>query len=200
MCKTAIISLVFLFLFSGILTAQQTEFRRYSELSVKAGAYLKDHQYGQPEKGYGMSHSFIGKAFGLQFKHMEQKNLGIVVEANYNTESFSSDTLSLSSSSIQVPLFTHIAFNIGSTTLGFDLGPFVTAYLEKPEGFVLDKDILYGMAGGLDYTIPIGKVILGIQGRYYYTLPLNSDDYTGSIRGMFGEVGITLGLRDYKDN
>lgn len=199
MCKTTSISLVLLFLFSGMLSAQKEEFKRYSEIAVKGGVYIKDHQFNLPESGYGLSHPFIGTAFGLQFIHMEQKNLGLLVEANYNKESYSLDNVSTSASSIQVPLLTHVAFDIGKTTLAFNAGPFITAYLSKPEGYVLDKDILYGMAGGLNYSIPFGKVILGLQGRYYYTLPLNSDDYNGSIRGAYAEVGITLGLRNYKD-
>ncbi|WP_282038178.1 outer membrane beta-barrel protein [Saccharicrinis aurantiacus] len=199
MCKTTSISLVLLFLFSGMLSAQKEEFKRYSEIAVKGGVYIKDHQVNEPKDGYGLSYPFIGTAFGLQFIHMEQKNLGLLVEANYNKESYSLDNVSTSASSIQVPLLTHVAFDIGKTTLAFNAGPFITAYLSKPEGYVLDKDILYGMAGGLNYSIPFGKVILGLQGRYYYTLPLNSDDYNGSIRGTYGEVGITLGLRNYKD-
>jgi len=182
-----------------MLSAQKEEFKRYSEIAVKGGVYIKDHQVNEPKDGYGLSYPFIGTAFGLQFIHMEQKNLGLLVEANYNKESYSLDNVSASASSIQVPLLTHVAFDIGKTTLAFNAGPFITAYLSKPEGYVLDKDILYGMAGGLNYSIPFGKVILGLQGRYYYTLPLNSDDYNGSIRGAYGEVGITLGLRNYKD-
>jgi hypothetical protein len=143
--------------------------------------------------------SFRQFSGGAVVRYISEKQFGIQVELNYSQRGWKerTDTVHLnrysrSVSYLELPVLTHIYFNLGKNVrLIFNLGPQIGYYLsekdierdivdfkqdednpDKPSYYdtSVDRPFDYGLKGvmGLEFRTKAGSIIL--DGRYYYGL------------------------------
>jgi hypothetical protein len=169
----------------------QNSFKPFSEIGAKIGVsmastYIIDNDDAVP---------FTGPMVGFKFLHMEQRILGILLEANLTKLYNDSEGNTLSYTYIHVPLLTR--FNISATKnslIGFNLGSYVQMILDSDSKINLDRNSLFGLAGSLDAGYSFGKMVLTLEGRVNYNLHSNSKD-DDALRGQWVELGLSVTFR-----
>ena len=133
---------------------------------------------------------------GITVRYLSENHFGIHVEMNYSQRGWKEKTDSVyinryarSLSYIEIPILTHIYFNLGKRVrLIFNLGPQISYYIgekdiereiydfkenEKGDSYyniAVEHPFDYGIkvSGGLEFRTKAGSIIL--DGRYYYGL------------------------------
>ncbi|WP_088653391.1 hypothetical protein [Geofilum rhodophaeum] len=163
-----------LFVF-GSLVAQnnlaQDSFKSYSELGARGGyslasSYIVDRN---------ASEDFSGPYIGGRFVFFGEKYLGLMAEVNYSRlQRSDAEYGSLAYSYFQVPFMTKVRVPIRQTAVVFNLGSYVQFVSESSAPVVNERSALFGLAGGLEFVVPIGTWDLALEGRYANNLHSNS--------------------------
>ena len=142
---------------------------------------------------------------GITVRYISEKNFGVQAELNYSQRGWKerTDTVHLNRYSrsiayLELPVLTHIYFNVGKQVrLIFNLGPQIGYYIGEKEiereindperetsyyDFPVQKSFDYGLKGtmGLEFQTKAGSFIL--DGRYYYGL---SDIFNNTKADIF---------------
>jgi len=180
----------FLLLNAGGMFAQ-SEFTPFFEVGVKssvniARAYISDDDEGS---------NFLGPVVGVRYLHMQTKNMGFLVEVDYNRLSFSSEGTDYSYSFIHTPFMTRARFPLGRKhDIGLNAGSYLQMVLDHQDDVVFDRRTLFGLAGGIDYGFLLGNMRLSLEGRYHYNLHSNSED-ADDMRSGWLEIGLAVSFR-----
>lgn len=170
-----------------IQSYSQSTFNAYSELGVKAGI--------SKPNGYIVDSTqatlFDGTLVGIKYVYVAQRNIGILLEANYNRVGYNNNGYNISFDYLHLPFLTHIVFPIGKLGIKINLGTYGLVYLNKDENVHLQRDFLYGLSGGLGASYSFSKFIFEVETRYYFNLP-SSHLEDESMRGRWGEVSLVL--------
>jgi hypothetical protein len=181
---------VLVFLFLGItgMTYSQVEFEPYAEFGVKAGGsfsnmYLEDRVGDVP---------FYGSVIGGRFTYLGQKNFGVLFETNYSYLTHTDDEYgSLSYSYLHTPFLSRFSIPVRSTAIIFNLGSYVQFIVQNHDQVVLERNALMGLAGGLEFSFPVGRFSASIEGRYNYNLHSNSTT-VDDLWATWAEVGLVF--------
>ncbi len=170
----------------------RTDFVPYSEYSVRGNAgFMKTFVSGLPG-----DYSFAGTTFGGRFVYFGEKYCAAMIEVNYsNFTGTQTEVDGMSFSFVETPLMTRIRIPMKRTAVSIDLGSYIQFPLSYSSEIVMERSALFGLAGGLEFSFPVGKKLdLGIEGRYNYNLHSNSttiDDLWSS----WTQFGIVLSYR-----
>ena len=165
--------LILVFLFLGIVntTFSQVEFTPYAENGVKAGGsfsnmYLEDRIGDVP---------FYGSLVGGRFVFLGEKHFGILFETNYSHLTHVDDEYgSLSYSYLHTPFLSRIRIPVRQSAIVINMGSYVQFIVHNDDKVVLERKALMGLAGGLEFSFPIGRFNCSVEGRYNYNLHSNS--------------------------
>ncbi len=162
----------------------------YVEYGVKMGGSLTPGYFSNDEKADPIN--LVGQQLGLRFVHVQTKHAGILLELNYNKLEQKLDNLTYSYDCVQFPFLTHIPMQL-SNSLGviINAGGFTNVLLNRDDKLVLERDFLYGLAAGVGINLTVKKLAIGLEGRYYFTLPTNSLT-NDKLRSNILEVGLSL--------
>ncbi len=182
--------LIFVLFFLGITNAafSQVEFSPYAEFGVKAGGsfsnmFLEDRVSDVP---------FYGSLIGGRVVYLGEKYVGILFETNYSYLTHTDDELgSLSYSYLQTPFLSRFRIPVGSTAIVINVGSYVQFVMHNDAKVVLERNALMGLAGGLEFTFPIGRFSAALEGRYNYNLHSNSVDID-DLWATWVEVGLVF--------
>jgi hypothetical protein len=177
----------------GGTMAQKKEFTPFSEFGVKAGYYT----YPTYLVNSIESTPFTANMIGLRYLHVEDRNLGVLVELNYNKLSYNKNQANYNYDFIHLPFLANFNFRIGKSLLGVNLGSYAAYIMTKDTGVYLDNDIQFGMATGLNYSFPLNKIVLTAEGRYHYGFTTNNED-DETMRNSWLEFSLAISLRHYR--
>ncbi len=172
----------------------QVEFTPYAEFGVKAGGsfsnmYLEDSATDVP---------FYGSLIGGRIVYLGEKSFGILFETNYSYLTHTDDALGdLSYSYLSTPFLSRFRIPVGSTAIVINLGSYVQFVLHNDEKVVLERNALMGLAGGLEFTFPIGRFSTSLEGRYNYNLHSNSTTID-NLWATWVEVGLVFSYTSRK--
>jgi hypothetical protein len=185
--------LILMALFAMNNVYSQVEFSPYSEYGVKVGAY----PFGAYMIDSINTTSLNGKLLGVRLLHVEQKGLGIIAECNYNSLSYNKDNTNIKYDFVQIPFLASFIFHMGNGSVALNAGTYGQFFVSKDPAVYLDKNFLYGLSAGLGLNIPIKKVIIGAETRYYFNLPSsNSEDET--MRSKWFEFSVHVSFQKKK--
>ena len=155
----------------------QEEFVRYSEIGLKAGWSPINNV---PMVFRNKHVVFDNSLLGFRFLHCEQKFGGIIFEANYIKSATTFEGQYYSYDFIQTPLMTHIFFPVKRASVALNIGSYLQFITDRNSyDIILEKDLLFGMTGGVSFSIPIKNISFTLEGRYNHNLFSNSNsDYT----------------------
>jgi hypothetical protein len=159
-----------------ILFAQE-EFMRYSEFGGKIGwSPINNVSIISRNKPVVFNNSLLG----LRFLHAEQKYGGIIIEVNYNKSTTTFEGKYYSYDFIQTPVMTHVFIPIKKTSAALNIGSYLQYITDKNSyDIILERDLLFGLVGGVSFCVPIKYISLTLEGRINYNLFSNSKkDYT----------------------
>ncbi|MCA1745397.1 MAG: hypothetical protein LC643_06815 [Bacteroidales bacterium] len=188
--------LIWVLLLTGITNTAfaQVEFKPYAEFGVKAGGsfskmYLEDSATDVP---------FKGSLIGGRVVYLGQKNFGILFETNYSYLTRMDDAFgSLSYSYLSTPFLSRFRIPVGSTAIVINLGSYVQFIMHNDARVVLERNALMGLAGGLEFTFPIGRFNASLEGRYNYNLHSNSTSID-NLWATWAEVGLVFSYTSRK--
>lgn len=161
---------VFGFLVSGTLLAQNN-FKSYSEWGARGG-YALASSYVVDRNA---SEDFSGPYFGGRFVFFGEKYLGLMAEVNYSRLERSDEEYgNLAYSYFQVPFMSKVRVPLRQTAVVFNLGSYVQFVSESDSPVVNERSALFGLAGGLEFVVPVGTWDLAFEGRYANNLHSNS--------------------------
>lgn len=188
--------LIWISLFLGISNSvlSQVEFTPYAEYGVKAGAsfsnmFLEDRIGDVP---------FYGSMVGGRFVYLGEKNFGILFETNYSYLTHEDEALGdLSYSYLHTPFLSRFRIPIGRTAIVINLGSYVQFVTHNDIEVVLERNALMGLAGGLEFSFPVGKFSTSIEGRYNYNLHSNSTTID-NLWATWAEVGLVFSYSSRK--
>ncbi len=188
--------LLMVFLLFGITNTAfaQVEFKPYAEFGVKAGGsfsnmYLEDRISDVP---------FYGSLIGGRFVYLGEKNFGILFETNYSYLTHEDEALGdLSYSYVSTPFLSRFRIPVGSTAIVINLGSYVQFVMHNDEKVVLERNALMGLAGGLEFTFPIGRFTSSVEGRYNNNLHSNSTSID-NLWATWVEVGLVFSYTSRK--
>ena len=176
MYKSLFLGFTFLF-FSTIMLLGQKTFVRYSEIGGKVGwSPINNVSFVDMNKPVVFDNSMIG----FRFLHAEEKFLGVIFEVNYNKSTTTMNGIFYSYDFIQTPLMTHVFFPIKKTNVALNVGSYLQFITDQNSSdILLERNLLYGLAGGVSFCVPIKNISLTFEGRINYNLFSNSKkDYT----------------------
>ncbi|MDR2928962.1 MAG: PorT family protein [Cytophagaceae bacterium] len=151
---------------SGIYS--QETFTPYSEIGAKAGMSPFNNIYLVGSKETTL---FNTTQLGLRFLHVEQKNLGVIFEINYNKAFAEINSKTYTFDYVQTPLMTHFYLPIKEASIGLNVGSYLQFITDRNNSdILLERDLFFGLTGGIGVTIPVKRVSLTIEGRYNHNL------------------------------
>jgi hypothetical protein len=188
--------LIFVLFFLGITNAafSQVEFKPYAEFGVKAGGsfsnmYLEDNATDVP---------FYGSLIGGRVVYLGQKNFGILFETNYSYLTHTDDAYgTLTYSYLSTPFLSRFSIPVGRTAIVINVGSYVQFVMHNDDKVVLERNALMGLAGGLEFTFPIGRFNTSLEGRYNYNLHSNSINID-NLWATWVEVGLVFSYTSRK--
>ncbi|MGQ1889121.1 outer membrane beta-barrel protein [Thermophagus sp. OGC60D27] len=174
----------------------QDPFSPFYEVGIKASTVLSTAFISIDDEGSG----FKGPGVGVRFLHMQTKNAGLLAEVNYSSQSFTSEELEYNYSFIHIPFMSRFRFPLNKRNdIALNIGSYLQLITDQDVDVVFDRSSLFGLAGGLDYGLMVGKMRVSVEGRYHYNLHSNSDD-ADNIRSSWLEVTLGLSFRRQKKN
>lgn len=191
-----IIFIFIILVITAIRIDAQKEFTRYSEFGGKIG--------WSPINNVSMINRnkpvvFDNVLMGVRFLHAEQKYAGIIFEVNYNKSTTTFEGIYYSYDFVQTPLLTHFFVPIKRASIALNVGSYLQFITDRNSyEILLDRNLLFGLAGGAGFTFPIKNISFTIEGRYNHNLFSNSKkDYTKL--GNWFEFSIVASFRkDWK--
>ena len=190
--KKAIFSIIIIFIINQIPLQSQREFTRYSEFGGKIGwSPINNVTMVNRNKPVVFDNSLLG----VRFLHVEQKYAGILFEINYNKSTTTFEGNYYSYDFIQTPLMTSIFVPIKRTAAALNIGSYLQIITDKSSSEILiERDVLFGLAGGVSFSFPIKNISFTLEGRYNNNLFSNSKkDY--SKLGNWFEFSISANFR-----
>ena len=161
--------------FAGLFS--QKIFTPYTEIGGKAGMSPYTNTFFVDEIKPVLFNSSL---IGLRFLHVEQKHLGVLFEINYNKAFATIDNKTFTYDFIQTPFMTHAYIPIGEASIGINVGSYLQFITDKSGAQLqIDRDLMFGLAGGVSLSVPIKRISFTLEGRYNHNLFSNSkDDYS----------------------
>ena len=185
---------IILLALNWLLIFGQRDFVRYSEIGGKVGwSPINNVSFVGQNKPIVFDNSLLG----VRFLHAEEKFLGIIVEVNYNKSTTTFDGVYYSYDFIQTPLMTHVFFSIKNTTVAFNAGSYLQFITDQNSSdILLERNMLFGLVGGVSFCVPIKNISLTFEGRINYNLFSNSlKDY--SKLGNWMEFSVAVCYRKW---
>jgi hypothetical protein len=155
----------------------QKEFKRYTEIGGKVG-WSPINNVSMISKNKPVT--FNNSLLGFRFLHAEQKFGGIIVEINYNKSTTTFDGKNYSYDFIHTPVMTHVFIPVKKTTAALNVGSYLQFITDRSSyDIILERNVLFGLVGGVSFCVPIKYISLTFEGRINYNLFSNSKkDYT----------------------
>jgi len=176
------------------VTLGQADFMPFNEFGIKGSSVLSTAFISIDDEGSG----FSGPGVGVRFLHMQTKHMGLLAEVNYASQSFSADGIEYSYSFIHTPFMSRFRFPLNNKhDFAINVGSYVQLIMDQQADVVFDRSTLFGLAGGVDYGVLLGKMRVSVEGRYHYNLHSNSDD-ADDIRTSWLEISVGLSFRSQK--
>ena len=188
--------LVFILFFLGITNAafSQVEFTPYAEFGVKAGGSFSNIYLD----GNASDVPFYGSLIGGRVVYLGEKYVGILFETNYSYLTHTDEAYgTLSYSYLQTPFLSRFRIPVGSTAIVINVGSYVQLIMHNDEEVVLERNALMGLAGGLEFTFPLGRFNTSLEGRYNYNLHSNSLD-VDNLWATWVELGLVFSYTSRK--
>ncbi|MCL2073067.1 MAG: hypothetical protein FWH18_04035 [Marinilabiliaceae bacterium] len=171
----------FLFAFALVISSfqlfGQKEFVRYSEFGGKAGwSPINNVSFVGLKKPLVFNNSVIG----VRFLHAEEKYAGLIAEVNYNKSMTTYEGVFYSYDFIQTPLIAHFFIPVKKSAIGINVGSYLQFITDQnSQNILLERNLLFGLVGGLSFTVPVNNISLTLESRINYNLFSNSKkDYT----------------------
>lgn len=185
------VSLLIICIFSLQWVSAQDGFRPFSEIGVRTSAVSSTAYISLDDEGS----NFRGPSLGVRYLHMQTKNMGLLAEVNYSRLFFDSNDTEYDYSYIHTPFMTRFRFPFGSRNdLAINVGSYLQMVLDNHSDVIFDRRTLFGLAGGIDYGLMLGKLRISLEGRYHYNLHSNSDD-ADNIRSSWLEISLGICFR-----
>jgi hypothetical protein len=156
----------------------------------------------------------LGRTAGLTLRYVSEEHFGFQLECNYLEAGWKEDyygnkvwsdyTYSRQLKFVEVPFLMHMYTKAGAFRFFLNIGPQFSYLLSESEenlspvvmtqhGKLVEKPFQYGALGGGGLEVRLGKIALGLEGRYsYYTSNLFQD--------AIGEDFVTSDLQVVKLN
>ena len=195
--KKFVFLIIFLFIFCVFRIASQEDnsFRSEWSLGVNAGASFSKMRFVNNRANTRVPQELLNQfSGGVVVRYISEKHFGIIGELNISQrgwkdekdDEFYFNTYSRSLTYIELPLLTHIYFDLGKRVrfvfnvgpqVGYNIGDKVLERIIPPGSeakeyydMKIDRKFEYGIKGclGLELRTGIGSFIL--DGRYYYGL------------------------------
>ena len=143
------------------------------------------------------------KTMGISTRYISEKHFGFQIDLNYYESGWKEDVSGSGQTSyirnlnfIEAPFLMHAYTTAGSTRFFINLGPKFSYLLSENEnlidqsstnsflehGKLVEHPFQYGLLGGIGFEVHVKRNVLGIEGRYCYTL---SDLYDNAIGDDF---------------
>ncbi|MDR2058021.1 MAG: PorT family protein [Dysgonamonadaceae bacterium] len=191
-------------LFFQISYGQENAFQSEWAMGVNVGVTLSNVRFS-PIRSQDLLRQESG---GITIRYISEKNFGIQAELNYSlrgwkekTDTINVNTYSRSLSYLELPVTTHLYFNLGEKSrLIFNIGPQIgynigEKILKSELQEETDPDLLnryynqkiqrifdYGITGGLGFEFRTGIGNFILDGRYYFGL---SDIFSNKKSDLF---------------
>ena len=193
--------LFILLIISVKLLFSQEEFTRYTEIGGKIG-WSPINNVSMVNKNRPVT--FNNSLIGFRFLHVEEKYLGVIFEVNYNKSTTNYLGNFYSYDFIQTPLLTHFFIPIKKASAALNLGSYLQFITDRNRSeILLERDMLFGLVGGVSFCVPVKYVSLTFDGRINYNFFSNSKkDYTKLGNWMEFSVAVCYRKewKNYKDN
>ena len=123
---------------------------------------------------------FNSTLIGIRFLHVEQKHGGVIFEINYNKAFATIDNNTYTYDYIQTPLMTHVYIPIKEASVAINIGSYLQFITDKRGSrLLIERDLMFGLAGGLSLSVPIKRISFTLEGRYNHNLfPNSRNDYS----------------------
>ena len=183
---------IIVFIITQIPLHSQKEFTRYSEFGGKVGwSPINNVSMVNKNKPVVFDNSLLG----VRFLHVEQRYAGLLFEINYNKSTTTFEGNYYSYDFIQTPLLSSFFIPVKKAAFVINIGSYLQFITDKSSSdILLERDMLFGLAGGVGFNFPIKSISLTVEGRYNYNLFSNSKkDY--SKLGNWLEISIAACIR-----
>ena len=189
-------------LFSFFFTAMSAQYNTLSEwyIGPSAGATMSTINLVPKlvDKFYA-----IGKIGGISTRYISEEHFGFQIDLNYFEAGWKEDLLGLKKTSeysyartlkfVEVPFLMHAYTGTKSVRLFLNIGPKFSYLLSESEeirntttennmiqhGKLVENPFQYGILGGAGLELHIKRSVIGLEGRYCYSLSNIFNDAVG---------------------
>lgn len=178
--------LIYIFILSLSFSSFSQSQYPYTEFGVKGGVNFSQIAYPIPINLY----PHIGNTFGIAFKHVEERFLGIQLELNYTEkgsfekEIFENGDINLmhkrTMTYVEIPILSHFNFDFKHFALFINIGPYIALLQDynidsmfnssSPQDYQLMSASPYlidnGLMIGTGFNIPTSIGTIQLEGRF----------------------------------